>query len=117
MAPPLSPRGGYAKYGLFQPKLAFGSKIPKLTLRPGHTKIGTDQLTLCPISTNSLEPLSHLVPSESPTSWRQRIGTWGHDAQNGKIGVIPSGSLGSQGNTNNSQGRRSDLGLSSKCET
>ena len=57
-----------AENGLFQPKLKLTQKIPKLTPRPDPPEVGTMQLTLCPSSTNSLEPSPNLVPSEVPAS-------------------------------------------------
>ena len=74
--PPLSRRYGptiitqelVAENGLFQPKLELAQKSPKLTSRPDPPEVGTRQLTLCPSSTNSLEPSPNLVPSEVPAS-------------------------------------------------
>ena len=74
--PPLSQRDGpatipqelVAENGLFQPKLILAPKFPKLTPRPDPSEVGTRQLTLCPLSTNSSEPSPHLVPSEVPAS-------------------------------------------------
>ena len=57
-----------AENGLFQPKLKLAQKSPKLTPRPDPPEVGTRQLTLCPSSTNSLEPSPNLVPSEVPAS-------------------------------------------------
>ena len=57
-----------AENGLFQPKLELAHKFPKLTSRPDPPEVGTRQLTLCPSSTNSLEPSPNLVPSEVPAS-------------------------------------------------
>ena len=57
-----------AENGLFQPKLKLTPKFPKLTPRPDPPEVGTRQLTLCPSSTNSLEPSPNLVPSEVPAS-------------------------------------------------
>ena len=57
-----------AENGLFQPKLISAPKSPKLTPRPDPPEVGTRQLTLCPSSTNSLEPSTNLVPSEVPAS-------------------------------------------------
>ena len=57
-----------AENGLFQPKLKRTQKFPKLTPRPDPPEVGTRQLTLCPLSTNSLEPSPNLVPSEVPAS-------------------------------------------------
>ena len=53
-----------AENGLFQPKLKLTQKSPKLTPRPDPPEVGTRQLTLCPLSTNYLEPSPNLVPSE-----------------------------------------------------
>ena len=57
-----------AENGLFQPKLILTQKSPKLTPRLDPPEVGTRQLTLCPLSTNSLEPSPNLVPSEVPAS-------------------------------------------------
>ena len=57
-----------AENGLFQPKLQLTQKSPKLTPRPDPPEVGTRQLTLCPSSTNSLEPSPNLVPFEVPAS-------------------------------------------------
>ena len=57
-----------AENGLFQPKLRLTQKSPKLTPRPDPPEVGTRLLTLCPSSTNPLESLPHLVPSEVPAS-------------------------------------------------
>ena len=57
-----------AENGLFQPKLKLAPNFPKLTPRPDPLEVGTRQLTLCPSSTNSLEPSPNLVPSEVPAS-------------------------------------------------
>ena len=57
-----------AENGLFQPKLKLTQKSPKLTPRPDPPEVGTRQLTLCPSSTNSLEPSPNLVPCEVPAS-------------------------------------------------
>ena len=106
-----------AENGLFQPKLQLAQKSPKLTSRLDPPEVGTRQLTLCPSSTNSLEPSPNLVPSEVSASGRHGFVKWGHDAKITKIGVIPTrGSLG-QGKANGSQGRRQDLGLLSECTT
>ena len=51
-----------AENGLFQPKLKLTQKSPKLTPRPDPPEVGTRQLTLCPSSTNSLEPSSNWFP-------------------------------------------------------
>ena len=57
-----------AENGLFQPKLKLTQKSPKLTPRLNPPEVGTRLLTLCPSSTNPLEPSPHLVPSELPAS-------------------------------------------------
>ena len=57
-----------AENGLFQPKLKLTQKSPKLTPRSDSPEVGTRQLTLCPSSTNPLEPSPNLVPSEVPAS-------------------------------------------------
>ena len=53
-----------AENGLFQPKLKLTQKSPNLTPRPDPPEVGTRQLTLCPSSTNSLEPSPNLILSE-----------------------------------------------------
>ena len=57
-----------AENGLFQPKLELTQKSPKSTPRLDLPEVGTRQLTLCPSSTNSLEPSPNLVPFEVPAS-------------------------------------------------
>ena len=57
-----------AENGLFQPKLILPPKFPKLTPRLDPPEVGTRQLTLCPSSTNTLEPSPNPVPSEVPAS-------------------------------------------------
>ena len=57
-----------AENGLFQPIMKLTPKFPKLTPRPDPPEVGTRQLTLCPSSTNALEPSPNLVPSEVPAS-------------------------------------------------
>ena len=57
-----------AENGLFQPKLILNQKSPELTPRPDPPEVGTRQVTLCPSSTNSLEPSPNLVPSEITAS-------------------------------------------------
>ena len=106
-----------AENGLFQPKLKLAQKSPKLTPRPDPPEVGTRQLTLCPSSTNSLEPSPNLVPSEVPASGHHVFVKWGHDAKITKIGVIPTRGSPGQGKANGSQGRRQDLGLISECTT
>ena len=66
--PAIIPQELVAENGLFQPKLKLAGKTPKLTPRPDPPEVGTRQLTLCPLSTNSLEPSPNLVPSEVPAS-------------------------------------------------
>ena len=66
--PVIIPQELVAENGLFQPKLILAPKFPKLTPRPDPPEVGTRQLTLCPSSTNSLEPSPNLVPSEVPAS-------------------------------------------------
>ena len=100
-----------AENGLFQPKLILAPKSPKLTPRPDPPEVGTRQLTLCPSSTNSLQPSPNLVSSEVPASGQHGFVKWGHDAKITKIGVIPTRGSPGQGNANGSQGRRRDLGL------
>ena len=106
-----------AENGLFQPKLKLAQKSPKLTPRPDPPEVGTRQLTLCPSSTNSLEPSPNLVPSEIPASGHHRFVKWGHDAKITKSGVISTRGLPGQGKANGSQVRRQDLGLISECTT
>ena len=59
-----------AENGLFQPKLILARIFPKLTPCRDPPEVGTRLLTLCPSSTNSLEPSPNLVPSEVPASWQ-----------------------------------------------
>ena len=106
-----------AENGLFQPKLKVAPKSPELTPRPDPPEVGTRQLTLCPSSTNSLEPSTNLVPSEVPASGHHVFVKWGHDAKITKIGVIPTRGSPGQGKANGSQVRRQDLGLISECTT
>ena len=115
--PAIIPQELVAENGLFQPKLILGPKSPKLTSRPDPPEVGTRQLTLCPSSTNSLEPSPNLVPSEVPASGQHGLVKWGHDAKITKIGVIPTCGSPGQGKANSSQGRRQDLGLISECTT
>ena len=63
-------------------------KSLKLTPRPGHTRGGLKQPTLCSSSRNSLNALCSLVPLDSLASWRHRVATWGQDANVGKIGHL-----------------------------
>ena len=66
--PAIIPQELVAENGLFQPKLILAPKFPELTSRPDPPEVGTRQLTLCPSSTNPLEPSPNLVPSEVPAS-------------------------------------------------
>ena len=106
-----------AENGLFQPKLILAQKSPKLTTRPEPPGVGTRQLTLCPSSTNSLEPSPKRVPSEVPASGHHGFVKWGHDAKITKFGVIPTRSSPGQGKANGSRDRRQDRGLLSECTT
>ena len=106
-----------AENGLFQPKLKLTQKSPKLTPRSDSPEVGTRQPTLCPWSTNSLEPSPNLVPSEVPASGHRMFVKWGHDAKITKDGLIPTRGSPSQGKANGSQDRRQDLGLLSECTT
>ena len=106
-----------AENGLFQPKPKLARKTPKLTPRPDLPEVGTRQVTLCPSSTNSLEPSPNLVPSEVPASGQHGFVKWGHDAKITKIGLIPTRGSPGPGKANGSQGRRQDLGLISECTT
>ena len=123
--PILSQRDGTAKIpqefvaenGLFQPKLILAPKFPKLTPRLDPPEVGGRQLTLCPLSTNSMEPSPNLVPSEVPASGPHGFVKWGHDAKITKIFVIPTRCSPGQGKANGSQVRRQDLGLISECST
>ena len=106
-----------AENGLFQPKPKLAQKSRKLTSRPDPPEVGTRQLTLCPSSTNSLEPSPNLVPPEVPASGQHGFVKWGHDAKITKLGVIPTRGSPGQGKANGSQVRRQDLGLISECTT
>ena len=106
-----------AENGLFQPKLILAKKSPKLTPRSDPPEVGTRQLTLCPSSTNSLEPSPNLAPSEVPASGHHGFVKWGHDAKITKIGIILTRGSPGQGKANNPQGGRQDLGLLSECTT
>ena len=92
-------------------KLILPPKFPRLTPRLDPPEVGTRQLTLCPSSTNSLEPSPNLVPSEVPASGQHGFVKWGHDAKITKIGVIATRGSPGQGKANGSQVRRQDLGL------
>ena len=106
-----------AEDGLFQPELKLTQKSPKLTPLPDPPEVGTRQLTLCPLSTNSLEPSPNLVLSEVPASGHHVFVKWGHDAKITKIGGIPTRGSPGQGKANGSQVRRQDLGLFPECTT
>ena len=106
-----------AENGLFQPKPILAPKTPKSTPRLDPPEVGTRQLTLCPWSTNSLEPSPNLAPSEVPASGQHGFVKWGHDAKITKNGVIPTRGSAGQGKANGSQVRRHDLGLISECTT
>ena len=106
-----------AENGLFQPKLKLTQKSPKLTPCPDPSEVGTRQLTLCPLSMNSLQPSPNLVPSEVPASGHHGFVKWGHDAKITKIGVIPTRGSPGQGEANGPKVRRQDLGLLSECTT
>ena len=115
--PAIIPQELVAENGLFQPKLILAPKFPKLTPRPDPPEVGTRQLTLCPSSTNSLEPPPNLVPSEVSASGHHGFVKWGHDAKITQIGVIPTRGSPGQGKANGSQVRRQDLELLSECTT
>ena len=115
--PAIIPQELVAENGLFQPKLILAQKYPNLTPRRDPPEVGTRRLTLCPSSTNSLEPSPNLVPSEVPASGHHVFVKWGHDAKITKIGVIPTRGSPGQGKTNGPQVRRQDLGLISECAT
>ena len=80
--------------------------------------MGTRQLTLCPSSTNSLEPSPNLVPSEVPASGPHGFVKWGHDAKITKIGLIFTRGSPSQGKANSIRvgGRTLDFYLSVQLE-
>ena len=66
--PAIIPQELVAEDWLFQPKLKLAQKSPNLTPCLDPPEVGTRQLTLCSLSTNSLEPSPNLVPSEVPAS-------------------------------------------------
>ena len=115
--PAIIPQELVAENGLFQPKLKLAPTSAEFTPRPDAPEVGTRQLTLCPSSTNSLEPSPNLVPSEVPASGHHVFIKWGHDAKITKIGLIPTRGSPGQGKANGPQGRRQDLGLISECTT
>ena len=115
--PAIIPQELVAENGLFQPKLILAQKTPKLTPRLDPPEVGTRQLTLCPSSTNLLEPSPNLVPSEVPASGHHMFVKWGHDAKITKIGLAPTRGSPGQGKANGSQGRKQDPGLISECTT
>ena len=92
-------------------------KTPKLTTRPDPLEVGTRQLTLCPSSTNSLEPPPNLVPSEILASGRHGFAKWVQDAKITEIDVIFTDDSSGQGKVNNPQDRRQNLGPISDCTT
>ena len=106
-----------AENGLFQPKLILAQKSPKLTPRRDPPEVGTKQLTLCPSSTNSLEPSPYLVPSEVLASGHHGFVMWGHDAKITKIGVTPTRGPPGQGKANGPQDRRQYVGPLCECTT
>ena len=79
--------------------------------------MGTRQLTLCPSSTNSLDPSYNLVPSELPASGHHGFAKWGNNAKITNIGVISTGDSPGQGKAKGSQARKQVLGAISKCRT
>ena len=87
--PAIIPQELVAENGLFQPKLKLAPKSPKLTPRSDPPEVGTRQLTLCPLSTSSLEPSPNLVPSEVPASGQHGFVKWGHDAKITKLASFP----------------------------
>ena len=115
--PAILPQELVAENGLFQPKLKLARISPKLTPRLDPPGVGTRQPTLCPSSTNCLEPSPNLVPSEVPASGQHGFVKWGHDAKITKVGVIPTRGSPGQGKANGSQVRRQDLRLLSECKT
>ena len=115
--PAIIPQELVAENGLFQPKLILAQKFPKLTPRPDPPEVGTRQLTLCPLHTNSLESSPNLVPSEVPASGQHGFVKWGHDAKITKIGVIPTRGPPGHKKANDSQDRKQDLGRISECTT
>ena len=117
MAPPVFPQELVAENWLFQPKLKLAPKSPKLSPPPDPPEVGTRQLTLCPSSTNSVEPSPNLVPCKVPASGHQVFVKWGHDAKITKIGLIPTRGSPGQGKADGPQGRRQDPGLISECTT
>ena len=92
-------------------------KTPKLTSCLDPPEVGTRQLTLCPSSTNSLEPSPNLVPSELPASGHHGFVKWGHDAKITKIGVIPTRDPPDQGKANSPEDKRQDVKPIFQCAT
>ena len=115
--PAIIPQELVAENGLFQPKLILAPKSPELTRRPDPPEVETRQLTVCPSSTNSLEPSPNLVPSEVSASGHHVFIKWDHDAKITKIGFIPTRGSPGQGKADGSQVRRQDLGRHSDCTT
>ena len=98
-------------------KLILAQKSPKLTPCLDPPEVGTRQLTLCPSSTNPLEPSPNLVLSEVPASGHHGFVKWGHDAKITKIGIVLTRGSPGQGKANGSQDRRQDPGPLSECTT
>ena len=95
--PAIIPQELVAENRLFQPKLILAQKSQKLTPPSDPREVGTKQLTLCPSSTNSLEPSPNLVPYGVPASGHHGLVKWGHDAKITKIRVISTGGLAQPG--------------------
>ena len=106
-----------AENGQFQPKLILAQKSPKLTPCLDPPEVGTRQLTLCPLSTNSVQPSPNPVPSEVPASGHHGFIKWGHDAKITKIGVNHTRGSPDQGKANRLQGGRQDPGPIPECTT
>ena len=109
------PQDLVAENGLFQPKLVLAQKSLKLTPRPDPPEVGTRQLTLCPSSTNTLEPSPNPGPPEVPASGHHGFVKSGHDAKITKYGVIPTRGSTGQGKANGSQDRRQEVRLPYEC--
>ena len=97
--------------------LTLAQNSPKLTPRLDPPEVGTRQLTLCPCSTNFLEPSPNLVRSEVLASVHHGFVKWGHDAKITQIGIILTRGSPGQGEANRSQDTRQDLGPISRCTT
>ena len=70
--------------GCFSPEPLWLKSL-KVTPRPGHTRVGVNYPTLYPLSTNLLEALCNLGPSDSPASWSHGVAKWAQDAKIGNI--------------------------------